>query len=1029
MLVAINRQFKNKPASADFGRLNRTFENVELSLAELAAEIQQGHVFCAQHKNGNRKSANFTGSGLLAVDVDHGLTTQKALEHPFVQQFGGFLYTTVSHSQEEHRFRVVFELEAPITDRTRMEQALSGLILKLGGDAACKDACRMFFGNTSTTVTMIGKTLPNSEVDRLITRVAEVASSHDVVSSPAQPRATIRSQLVLDRDVMVTDRQGKSHRLVSLPVRTAVRCPMHVDDNPSAFTIRSRKGTPGVHCKTCNATFFIQHEGPFYDFDYHLNRLRGQNLEELDDIPADGDPLLGLDVQRLHTGVSFIEERYLASVNTAADVVLIRSPKGSGKTEWLKYIVEEAKKQRRSVLLIGHRQNLIITTAKRLGLMPYIQMREDPETTRSVLASVDPTPHYAVCVDSLSKLLDATKRPYDIVIIDEVEQVTAHLTAETLRDRRRDALVYLQFYLRKAKKIYCLDADLNSVSVAAMADVLGADRQRTALLVANEWTEKRGSVQLYRSDKHLAQVLREHLASGRRCFVCSNSKALVTELKLSLQDLLGAEKRFFLITSDESKSVEAQEFLNSLPESMLQYDCVLVSPAVGTGVDITFADGESKVDSVFGFFRSRVTTHFDIDQQLCRVRRPSEVHVWIEPATFSFETDRDVLREEYLQAMHRDLGVIGLTDDGTPEYPQIDKIYASIYAEVKALQRASKNNLVQNFRELRLATGWDIVTVEPQEDSKELGEEILERGKELAHEAFVKLVCEAPAISSDEYSTLRAREEAERLFPVEVAAMRRYELEHFYFLPASEELIELDAKRKFRDAVKMFEALTSSEKDVRFEGFREDARRNPQFAIDRDESIQRRRLLVDLFSAAGVFKEAEGFNCRCVVTQEALGAFAQVCRDKRVSIERLLDKTVRGDLEQKAAQQLGEMLRLVGLSLKKLKTVKKGDKKLYSYQVDNAKLVVVEGVVKHRRSLSSKPLAVTETVGSGASPSQLQQLIAAAVANAKEEQDNKARKNKAKQPVLFDGPDTGRGGDSVVSTSAIDHRLESVTID
>jgi len=134
MLVAINRQFKNKiEAPAEFGRANRSFENVDLNLNELVTVVQQGHSFCAQHKNNHRKAENFTVSGMVAVDIDHGITIKRALEHPFVRDYGGFIYTTASHTEEAHRFRIVFELDEPITNRKRMEHALTGLISKVGG--------------------------------------------------------------------------------------------------------------------------------------------------------------------------------------------------------------------------------------------------------------------------------------------------------------------------------------------------------------------------------------------------------------------------------------------------------------------------------------------------------------------------------------------------------------------------------------------------------------------------------------------------------------------------------------------------------------------------------------------------------------------------------------------------------------------------------------------------------------------------------------------------------------------------------
>ncbi len=54
-------------------------ENVDLNQEELAQSINLGYAFCAQHKNGRRKSANFTEAGFLAVDIDEGKNRNRLL--------------------------------------------------------------------------------------------------------------------------------------------------------------------------------------------------------------------------------------------------------------------------------------------------------------------------------------------------------------------------------------------------------------------------------------------------------------------------------------------------------------------------------------------------------------------------------------------------------------------------------------------------------------------------------------------------------------------------------------------------------------------------------------------------------------------------------------------------------------------------------------------------------------------------------------------------------------------------------------
>ena len=63
MLVAVSRAIKNKPTAdteeelnAEFRRINGAFDNLNLSLQELANEVQQGHVFAHNTQSiGGRK--------------------------------------------------------------------------------------------------------------------------------------------------------------------------------------------------------------------------------------------------------------------------------------------------------------------------------------------------------------------------------------------------------------------------------------------------------------------------------------------------------------------------------------------------------------------------------------------------------------------------------------------------------------------------------------------------------------------------------------------------------------------------------------------------------------------------------------------------------------------------------------------------------------------------------------------------------------------------------------------------------------
>src|SRR5262249_9788785 len=99
-------------------------------------------------------------------------------------------------------------------------------------------------------------------------------------------------------------------------------------------------------------------------------------------------------------------------------IVMVRSPKGSGKTARLPALLANSK----SVLLIGHRRALIRQTCEHLGLRCYLDDASRPVT--------EAPSRYGVCLDSLLRL--PTRTRFDVVVLDESEQVFSHFLSATM---------------------------------------------------------------------------------------------------------------------------------------------------------------------------------------------------------------------------------------------------------------------------------------------------------------------------------------------------------------------------------------------------------------------------------------------------------------------------------------------------------------------------------------------------------------------------------------------------------------------
>jgi hypothetical protein len=74
------------------------------------------------------------------------MTLEDLANDELYNEYGAGYYTTASHTDQDQRFRIVFILEHPITDPDNFIKLNAGLIRHYGGDKACKDPARLFYG-------------------------------------------------------------------------------------------------------------------------------------------------------------------------------------------------------------------------------------------------------------------------------------------------------------------------------------------------------------------------------------------------------------------------------------------------------------------------------------------------------------------------------------------------------------------------------------------------------------------------------------------------------------------------------------------------------------------------------------------------------------------------------------------------------------------------------------------------------------------------------------------------------------------
>lgn len=167
------RLAKKIPAGDPFWKpFNASFTNMELTTMDLAAAIYDGHAFTTHHKDHWRSGENYLAGQHIGLDFDtldiHS-TLPFLAKKPFVSKYAALAYTTIRHTPEAPRARVVFLLDTPIMRATNYGLAVASMLWLFGkADQQCRDAVRFFYGSPQCEMEYWDNTLPIQTLKHLI---------------------------------------------------------------------------------------------------------------------------------------------------------------------------------------------------------------------------------------------------------------------------------------------------------------------------------------------------------------------------------------------------------------------------------------------------------------------------------------------------------------------------------------------------------------------------------------------------------------------------------------------------------------------------------------------------------------------------------------------------------------------------------------------------------------------------------------------------------------------------------------------
>jgi len=731
-----------------------------------------------------RDNKQIEAFSLIMLDIESKITKEEI--HEALKDYEYVLWPTVTHKPEDPRFRVTLFPRAPMSiedaqalilrvdahlpannELTSQTQAIDfaslgiGRLMYLPLWLAGHPEKYFYVHNEGALVDTDSFALDGEALDAMLKRQQAMQTASKV----RQQEATKIALANTSDDAVLIERNGKVWLNPKGQLETTkgwvtvedirgkisgVSCPAHGDTNGSEFvTLNSYSGRPQLTCKKCHTIKMWPGHDEEDDAPTTLAfnpkwKKRSPNPTPKKPAPKEKPEVLGLEMQEV-AELHVMNDRYLSQddlhrVLPLKGVMLIKSPKGTGKTEFLKSVAEKCGKENRKTLLLGHRVFLLKNIAERTGLDYYRDIEGDL------------TDGIAVCMNSLTRLNPKTDIPYDTVIIDESEQVLMHLASKTLSKDRAEVFNNLIWVIKRAQRIICLDADLTSeLTLQIIKEIRTVEKmvKQQNIGIINEYQFEQRRTTMYESQHHLLSDAIKAVEAGQNIYIATNSKNQANVIG-TIFDTIDVSN--LVVTADTNDTPDCLAFIENPSVECQQYRVVIASPTAQTGISI---DG-GHFNAVYGFFGHGIGTYQDVDQALSRVRGCEDTRVWVQIVDHKAEIDSEA--SIYNKAVETERGTrMIIIGEEESNLSQGELLWARIYARLTWLHACWSHDKAAKFEQLRIETGYAMHAVFKDDMEAAIGKGIYNQAKQLQTGSYLDDLMNAPDPGAEALEDIRKK--------------------------------------------------------------------------------------------------------------------------------------------------------------------------------------------------------------------------------------------------------------------------------
>ena len=472
-------------------------------------------------------------------------------------------------------------------------------------------------------------------------------------------------------------------------------------------------------------------------------------------------------------------------------LVAIKSPKGTGKSEILRPIIQKAQAEGITVLDCSHRCQLAMAHSQRLGI-PYIDSLNRSSAFDKFLDG------FSFVIDSLheqgkasidAKYLQEFKY---YLIIDELEQVLWHLldSKTEIAKNRAAVIFYMRLLLNNADKVIVLDADLSDICINFIKGCMDC-KDDECIIYINEY-KLPGYDLFINRDKTPASLVRqaiERFKKGENLLILTDSKSFsacfssknlerlfIKKCNLQISDILRIDAES--ISDPDHPAFGCVQM--GVDEIIKKYRVVIASPVIGTGISIDIRDHFSAVYGVFWGVQSCDS----VRQHLARLRDNVPRYLWINESGLTRIGNGSSVPRELLDSQNNEfklnLQILkNIEFDISSDEFSTDCEALNLYTKMAARLNSEVSAYCDIICDRLIQEGHRLQEISPGGDDIEAFREEIKGNRDENYQQELEGICSisVDALAEDDYLKLKAKKaktQKERQKERKYAISKRY---------------------------------------------------------------------------------------------------------------------------------------------------------------------------------------------------------------------------------------------------------------